>query len=55
LERIGISTSEVDEGSAAVDTTEMVGSAAQEPKAENSEEGRGEFGDLTPEQAADKV
>ena len=52
LERISISKSEADEGSASVDTSEKgpdVGSAAPEPKAENPEEGR-QFDDLNPEQ-----
>jgi cold shock protein len=52
LERISISKSEVDEGSATVDTSEKgpdLGSAAPEPKAENPEEGR-QFDDLNPEQ-----
>ena len=52
LERISISKSEADEGSASVDTSEKgpdLGSAAPEPKAENPEEGR-QIGDLNPEQ-----
>jgi len=51
LERISISKSEVDEGSATVDTSEKgpdVDSAAPEPKADKPEQGP-QFGDLNPE------